>query len=306
VFILDIIDKGILIDLAQNCRASYEGLARKYGITATAIKKRITSLEVDGVITGFFVELSLAMIDAELVLTLVRTDDSYNDDEFTEASRENPSIYAILPLSTGDIVVLAESVRLEGLSELGTFIRSLKGIKSAEVHPLLVERGRKAELTPIQLRVLASLVEDARMTVPEIARKTGLNARRTRRILKELTEGESIRFTITRNMNVGESMAILTQISWNPSELDRNELDRILREMYPLEYWFALASAIEPTVFGQFVVEHIKDVERILGELKKIDGVTRVITHLFFPGKIFPSLSRGTLEDMVADIELIP
>jgi DNA-binding Lrp family transcriptional regulator len=302
VFILDIIDKGILIDLAQNCRASYEGLARKYGITATAIKKRVTSLEKDGVITGFFVELSLAMIDAELVLTIVRTDDSYIDDEFTKAAREYPSTYAILPLSTGDNVVLAESIGMRGLSDLGTFIRSLRGVRSAEVHPLLMERGSKIELASIQLRVLACLVEDARMTVPEIARRSGLKARRARRILKELNE----HFTITRNMNVGDSMAILAQISWNPSQMDKDKLEKKLRELYPLEYWFSLASAVEPTIFGQFVVEHIKDVERILGELKKIHGVTQVITHLFFPGKIFPSLSRSTLEEMVADIELVP
>jgi DNA-binding Lrp family transcriptional regulator len=197
VFILDIIDKGILIDLAQNCRASYEGLARKYGITATAIKKRVTSLEKDGVITGFFVELSLAMIDAELVLTIVRTDDSYIDDEFTKAAREYPSTYAILPLSTGDNVVLAESIGMRGLSDLGTFIRSLRGVRSAEVHPLLMERGSKIELASIQLRVLACLVEDARMTVPEIARRSGLKARRARRILKELNEGIQVRRTRT-------------------------------------------------------------------------------------------------------------
>jgi DNA-binding Lrp family transcriptional regulator len=104
--VLDFIDKGILLDLGDNCRVPFEGLARKYGASATAIKKRVANLIGAGFIEGFYVELRLAMIDAGLVLAVVQTVGTITDENFRESIAENPDVYAILPLATGDYVLL--------------------------------------------------------------------------------------------------------------------------------------------------------------------------------------------------------
>lgn len=306
MIVLDFIDKGILLDLGDNCRVPFEALARKYGVSATAIKKRVANLIDAGVIEGFYIELKLAMIDADLVLALVQTDGTIIDESFTESVAEIQDVYAILPLATGDYVLLAQCVGPEGLSELGSSIRVIEGVQNVELHPVLTVKGKKTELSSLHLRVLACLVEDARMSTPKIASRTGLTARRVRRILQELQDGEAIHFKIIRNLNVGANLAFLARITWTAGDTDREALDLLLKDKYPVEYWFSLPSAIAPLAMSLFVVEHIKDVERILRELKGVPGVKQVMTHLFFPGKLFPAPTRKSLEDLVADIELQP
>ncbi len=303
---LDFIDKGILLDLGDNCRVPFERLARKYGVSATAIKKRVANLIDAGVIEGFYIELKLAMIDADLILAIVQTDGTIMDENFTQSIADIRDVYAILPLATGDYVLLAQSVGPEGLSELGSSIRVIEGVQNVELHPVLTAKGRKIELSNLDLRVLACLVEDAKMSTPKIASRTGLTARRVRKILQELQEGEAIDFKIIRNLNVGANLAFLARITWNPVDTDREALDLLLKERYQVEYWFSLPSAVSPLAMSLFVVEHIRDVERILRELKKVPGVKQVMTHLFFPGKLFPAPTRRSLEDLVAGIELQP
>lgn len=304
--VLDFIDKGILLDLGDNCRVPFEAIARKYGVSATAIKKRVANLIDAGVIQDFLIEFKLAMIDADLVLAIVQTDGTIIDENFTESISESPDVYAILPLATGDYVLLAQCVGPEGLSELGSLVRVIEGVQNVELHPVLIAKGRKSELSGLHLRVLACLTDDARMSTPKIASRTGLTARRVRRILQDLHEGDAIHFKIIRNLNVGANLAFLARITWNPGDTDQEALDLLLKEVYPVEYWFSLPSAVAPLAMSMFVVEHIKDVERILRELKRVPGVKQVMTHLFFPGKLFPAPTRKRLEDLVAEIELRP
>ena len=71
---LDLLDKGILNDLGNNCRFSYKTLADKYRVSSTAIKKRVEKLISSGVIAKFTIEYHLSMIDGEFFLALVHTD----------------------------------------------------------------------------------------------------------------------------------------------------------------------------------------------------------------------------------------
>ncbi|MHA2425196.1 MAG: Lrp/AsnC family transcriptional regulator, partial [Candidatus Thorarchaeota archaeon] len=71
---MDAIDKSILMALDQNCRLSYEALARDLGVSANAIRKRITNLIESRVITDFVVLFSAAMTGAESLFLQIETD----------------------------------------------------------------------------------------------------------------------------------------------------------------------------------------------------------------------------------------
>ena len=90
---LDLIDKGIIMDLDRNCRVSYEILSRKYNLAANSIKRRIEKLLESGVIQRFTIELSLAMMDSELMLALISTE-GLEDEIFRKTFTENGVIVA--------------------------------------------------------------------------------------------------------------------------------------------------------------------------------------------------------------------
>ena len=104
---LDSIDLGILHDLNNNCRVTFQGLSRKYGISANAIRKRVVKLEESGVIAGYHVRLSLAAIGSEMIFGLLSTDGSKDEEEFTNLIGQSPYILAAASYTNGLYAFLA-------------------------------------------------------------------------------------------------------------------------------------------------------------------------------------------------------
>ncbi len=68
------VDKRILLELSTNCRTPYQGLAKKLDLTVNAVKKRIDKLLSRGIIAKFVLYPSLAMLDAEMMLAILKLD----------------------------------------------------------------------------------------------------------------------------------------------------------------------------------------------------------------------------------------
>ncbi|MHA2211928.1 MAG: winged helix-turn-helix transcriptional regulator [Candidatus Thorarchaeota archaeon] len=221
---MDLIDKGILFDLEENCRVSYQALSDRHGVSANAIKKRIAKLIEEGVIERFEVVLSYAMVDADLVIAVTQTDGTLISDQTLDTLGRSPMISVILPLTSGNIMIDSDCVGTKGISELGNLLRVQPGVVDVEIHPILVKRGKKAKLSNLDLRILKELVNNPRMPVTEIARQTGLTSKRVRGVIKRLVEGEVIRFTIWRNINTGQSTVFSLRISWDDNFTNHPEI----------------------------------------------------------------------------------
>jgi DNA-binding Lrp family transcriptional regulator len=74
-------DKSILEELRANCRITYRALVDKHDISSNAIKRRIDRLIEAVVIDKFTIQLSLAMMNAERILSVLYTDCSENTTE---------------------------------------------------------------------------------------------------------------------------------------------------------------------------------------------------------------------------------
>jgi len=301
---LDMIDKGIIMDLIRNCRVSYETLARRYNLAANSIKTRIEKLLESGVIQRFNVELSLAMIDAELMLALISTEGLVNEEAFTEKIANNPVVLQVGFLPSSICVVFAEYIGSQGLSDLGLFFRGLDRVKEVEIHTLLVERGGKAELTKLKLKVLRCLTQDARMPVSEIAERTRLTARRVRKVLDQFLDDEVVRFTLRADYNAGEDTAFLAIIHWNQKNAKHGDVVEWLQTEFPKELSHFFISASEPTVFGMFVVEHLRKAEGIARRMRGVSFIESVEVLTLYPARKSPGLREGLLERMLTEAGL--
>ena len=111
---VDQIDKGIFYALDANCRISYEDLARRFNLSANAIKKRVMKLQELGVIKRFTVWLSLAMINAEMFVAIASTDSNQNDEALINAIGNSPMVHRVAPLANEDIMVFGEKNPITG------------------------------------------------------------------------------------------------------------------------------------------------------------------------------------------------
>lgn len=320
VSVVDLIDKGIFYALDANCRVSYEQLARQFNISANAIKKRVYKLQTCGILKQFGVWLSLSMIEAEMLVAFIRTDGSQDDENLINTIGNNPMIHRAAYLSNGNIVAFGEYNGASGLSELSRFLRNQEGVTEVEIHTLLTEKGGKINFTPLQLKVLQQLRKDARMSIVNLAKNTGLTARTIRRILDQLggnssttrafviredlrpeerASAEPVHFRSFWNLNADGNIAYAARIHYNENRVTPGTLTTWLREKYPVEHWYSYASASEPLLFSTFIVEKVGDFEKVHQSLRRGPMVESVETLVFFTQRHFKGLRELHLEELL-------
>ncbi len=299
---MDPIDKQILLALDENCRLSYQALAEKLGLTATAIRKRIDRLLETGVIEEFSVVLRPAMMDSDYLIALVHTDGSEDEDQFMDLIGSNLMVIQVGPIVTdrGRLYFIhCEYMGAEGLQNLGAFLRSLESVSEIELHTILTSRGEKFEIKNLHLRVLKLLLEDARMQVSELSELTGLTARRVSRAIQEMLDSNAFWFAVRWNLSLGRSTEFYLKVRYDEQSIKMDEINEWFRNTFPDAYWFSFYSAMEPILFAKFVTEHFRDAEKISRITKNATFSLSVDVLLSYPVKKFPRLGRIRIEEMI-------
>lgn len=302
---IDSLDKAILNELGANCRTSYQTIADKTGISATAVKKRVEKLVDSGVIVQFIVELNLAMIDAEFYVALIQTDASIVEEEFIEVLGSNAMICEVGALSGGMYIAFGSYIGSEGLAEIGKFLRTLESVREVEIHTLLFPKGKKVHLKKLHLRILGHLLNDPRTPVTKIAKDTGLAARTVSRAIDEILESQAVRLSIRWNLNAADSITFLSKITWDEERIDVDSMMNWLRNQFPVEFWEPLIAADAPVMFPAFVVDTLRDVERIMDKLQQAEFVKSAVTLIGKPSKSYFDLRRYHLEKMLNNASLM-
>jgi DNA-binding Lrp family transcriptional regulator len=282
---------------------TYQSLAEKYNVSSNAIKKRIDKLIETGVIERFTIRLSWAMLDAEPVLSFLYTDKSGNAMQLIDEIGANPLVHMVGFDSYGSWDVSASYRDANDLSKLGDFLRSFESVKSVEMHPLCIkETGKKVEFNKLELRVIATLVEDARMSISEIAEKTGLTSRRVRRILTNLMENGGVRFTTDINWNAGDQTRVSFRVKWDGKKVTREQIMEKVRKKYPDEFIEVYPSSIESLMWIEFMINHMRNAKDIANWLTLNTSVKVMGTIIPYPRKRFPGLQETRLQELLSEI----
>jgi DNA-binding Lrp family transcriptional regulator len=276
-------DRKLIRMLDANCRVSYQDMATEIGVSPTAIKRRVEKLIDTGVILGFRVLPSLDMMDADLAIVIIYTDGSENPEEIVEeigATVVFHHVSVIVSTEEGLYFAIGRYIGLAQFSEMGKVLRALEGVKQVDMHSVLYPRGASMTLTSLQKSVLRILKDDARMPIPDIAKLTGISARRVRRIVKELQDSEAFRFRIRWNMSTGEKTQFILGIEFRESEMSGYDVVDWLQDEFEAYFWEPYISAMDPKVFGNFVVDTLRDVESITQSVRTAPFVQSVATYV--------------------------
>ncbi len=120
---------SILELLKQNARMSYSKIAKKLGVSETAIRKRIKKLEEDDIIKGYSLEINPR--NAGIYVAIIGIDTSPEDYlsvlEKTKKMKEVMKLYS----SRGDHMIMMECWFRDRkkLNDFNRMIRKIKGVK---------------------------------------------------------------------------------------------------------------------------------------------------------------------------------
>jgi DNA-binding Lrp family transcriptional regulator len=268
-------------------------------MSATAIKSRVDDLVANGIVTEFTAEFSPAMAGSEYLLVWLKTDTTEDREQFISKIATNRGVRQVVPLYGGDYHVIAEYASSLELATLAEALKSNPHVSFTEIHTLLIQRGKKTNLTNLQLRVLKALLKDARMPITDIARETGLTVRLVRKTLRELKDSEAIRFSLRWRLNVGDRVTFLLKLKWDPKQASRNEIIDMLLKNYQDEVWDILASASDPTLIAIAIVDNLNHVDMITTEIRSHPAMLYSEAIMYRPPHNCKSLRRLTLEEAV-------
>lgn len=308
---LDLIDRGILSDLAYNCRTSYEELSRKYGLSANAIKRRVQKLEDTRVIDGYAVTLTPEMHNVDFAFGLVWTDGSQDEISFIESIGNHECVIAAASYTNGIYALVNEYDSPERLMQFGTFLRQLESVSNVELFPyvdklesntITARRGDLIELTNLHLRILRYLEEDPRMSVIDLAKISGLTAKRTRKLVRELLESNNVYFSAQVELGNAGSIPFLMRISIDESKKTQLEMSHWLWEEFPLEMWENFPCVFEPLIFSLLCVNEMNQVDQITRNVRGQGFVNSVLVMMATHHGYFPGLRARKLKQLIKSV----
>jgi DNA-binding Lrp family transcriptional regulator len=302
---MDSIDKSIFIELCGNCRVSYESLARKTGLSPTAVKNRVNNLIESGFVSQFKVILNHNFMDADDFQVIVITDGTERIEELIEKIGNNPMVGHISTMASvngGAYLVWGQFEGSKMLYELGSFLRGFPEVRNVEFHPLrklVYKDSNEVKFSKLQRRVLRALLKDPRMMMSDISQETGLSPKTVRRALREIVDDDFVYFRARPDLAAGGLVNLNLKIEWDEKKKSIKDLDRWLRKEYPLEYWDPFVSALEPVVFAEFMVDDLHEAESISRRIRELPYVKSTTTLVSYSSAKFPYLAELKLREMI-------
>lgn len=298
---MDEMDTKILADLARNCRVSYQELSRRYGISANAIRRRVLNLEESGVISGYSLLLSEHMLGVNRILGLLTADGSRDEVEVMDEIGNHAGVIAAASYSNGIYALVGEYRTPEELLELTSHLRRIESIEKSEIHQILLPHGTPMELSRMHLRVLKPLIHEPRLSVVEISKKSGLTARRVRRLLNQLEENGAVKFGVLMELGAATSIPFLARVTWDERKTNYQEVKDWIAETYPLSHWETYVSASEPVLYSLIAVKGLLEVNEVTRDLRKYDNILTVKALISKYHKFYPSITLQVLLEMIEE-----
>ena len=298
---VDELDVKILGALSTNCRVSYQELSRRYGISANAIRRRVLNLEESGEIAGYSLLLSAEMLGVHRILGLLTSDGSRDEVEVMDEIGDHVGVIAAASYSNGTYALVGEYRSSEELLHLTSHFRKIESIEEVEVHQIIQGYKKPFELSRMHLRILKHLIDDPKLSVVEIANKSGLTARRVRRLLGQLEESGAVSFRALVELGADTSIPFLARVTWDERKTNYQEVRDIITENYPLSHWETYVSASEPVLYSLISVDGLVQVNEVTSALRKNDKIESVKALISMFHKFYPSITRQTLLDMIAE-----
>jgi DNA-binding Lrp family transcriptional regulator len=138
---LDAIDRTLLNELRENARCPVALLARRVGLSRTAVQARIARLERDKVITGYGVRVGDAheqsLVRAQVMLTV----GAKLSGPVEAALRKIPEVRTLLSVSGAfDMIAIVQASSIEQLDTLIDSIGLLDGVERTNTLVVLSTR----------------------------------------------------------------------------------------------------------------------------------------------------------------------
>jgi DNA-binding Lrp family transcriptional regulator len=305
---LDRIDNAILRELTLvNCRTSYRALAKKTGVSPNTAKNRVRKLVEDGIIIRFVISMSHETAGTDQIFGFVFTSGTENSEEFVSQLGKNPMISSVstsVRPEGGAYLIFGRCMGAQELAEIGATLRRFDEVQNVELH-LNVHRlrGAKTDFSRSQLKVIGCLIQNARMKIEEIAKRTGMASKTVRRLLRELKQSEGLFFSCLLDLSAGGLVNAFLRIEWDDKKTSAADVVQFLQGECADNLWWTWISASEPVMFADLCFENILDLEHISRRVRAAPFVKSTASLVISADATFELVGESKLRELLDEVD---
>ncbi|MDO8056492.1 MAG: winged helix-turn-helix transcriptional regulator, partial [Candidatus Hermodarchaeota archaeon] len=235
-------DWALIWALEYEPRLSYQALAERFDVSPNTVKNHYNKLRKQRTLGCGYAVLSREMVGVEDIIAVITTDGSEKGVDLMKDIATHPSGCEIY--RTGDRRYELWSM-VTGTSEafgLKLWLEKMDKVVHVEMRPIVFvfphmpadyymnTRGKKATFTQNQLLVLRQLLENIRMPVSQIAKKTGLTPRRVRKTILEIQWGGGVHLLTGYNPFALGDMEYRLKIWFEPTQTTGQDFAKVIQQ----------------------------------------------------------------------------
>jgi DNA-binding Lrp family transcriptional regulator len=300
---MDDTDRKLLILMGANPRMHVRELAKRLGISRQAVDRRMQTLMKTGVIKGMIAGISIPYLDAVPVTvfgrstaaSIEKTLDKLGESEFTRRA----------VVTGGNFFYVVGFLR--NISELGSYVEFVKragemteptvGINCLDdglspdysVDGVGKRKQSYRELSPLDLKIIASLKDDARRPVTDIADMVGVSAKTVRRHLEDMMSEGSLDMSMPSDLALGGDMFLVMHVNLRDS-VDKAEVGRRLLAKFPFQdQYIRTFSNLPGLLVWVFWSGKMAEIRKVMREVGEDEDVLSVMLNFAYLERIYPT-----------------
>ena len=292
---MDDTDRKLMLLIYEDPRMPLQYLAKRLGISRQAVNHRMQVLTKAGVFKDIKAAISNYYLDGVPVAiwgrskssSLDRTLDRLGESEFTSR---------VTVAGGNELFVFGYLKRASELSGYVEFVKNAAEMPELTVglpcygdgiNPICFDGGQLRKesyrkLSPIDLRIIASLQEDARKPIAEIADSVGVSAKTVRRRLEGMRRDGSLDFDSPWDIPSGEDMLTILYVNLRKG-IDKVRTARRLLSIDPIHLQvFRSYGNLPNLIVGLISSDKMTEIRKILRKIKQDEDVLSVTPNLIY------------------------
>jgi len=306
---MDEVDKRVCQILWKNPRIPYREIADKLNISIQAVHRRIKILKDAGVIHSFSANVSLEYLGAVPVNVTGRSS-AESIEEVVDELKKNDSVAALLVASGNQLYVHG---LLRDISELDAFTefaaRSAKLLEPrvsigkhmpAAKAPAKTAGDDPRKLTPLDLRIIGAMHQDARKSTTDVAEELGVSAATVRRRLEKMINEDSIEIATEVDPTPSGDIASYLHVTLKGG-IDRLKAGaRLVDKFDPNIVYFVPFSNLPNFLLIATWTKTMSELSRLTEQVRRDESVKSVICNVALAGYRFETW-RDRLLNVIED-----
>jgi DNA-binding Lrp family transcriptional regulator len=259
---------------------SFSDLAKKHKTSVNTIKNRVEGLFDEKVLLGFDVTLKMCLLNISITVVLVEFVSLPSFEEIEELG-SNPNIMAFMIGIKPEGFAFIIHRNSDELHQAVAQLRTSNKVSKIEVFSLLIPPFSNENIRPtksiedlrqIDWKILRHLRRNGRMHLKELSKRIGKSVPTIRKRIEFMRKHDMIHETTILSMgSVGTGMVIVFIAEFSDLSIKRQqEIDTLLSESYPEEYWYSWMCVDRPIMFLSFYVTNAKSAAEIQKHAKDL------------------------------------